>query len=57
MNTETVQHTLHTIRDYIRWGASRMNEAGIYFGHGTDNAIDEAAALVVLDLNLPSALD
>ena len=56
MNTETVQHTLHTIRDFIRWGASRMNEAGIYFGHGTDNAIDEAAALVLHALHLPPDL-
>ncbi|MEZ5591353.1 MAG: 50S ribosomal protein L3 N(5)-glutamine methyltransferase [Gammaproteobacteria bacterium] len=56
MTTETVQHTLHTIRDFIRWGASRMNEAGIYFGHGTDNAIDEAAALVLHALHLPPDL-
>ena len=34
------------MRDMILWGQHYLEEADIYFGHGTDNALDEAAWLV-----------
>lgn len=44
---------LQTIRDYLRIATSRFNEALLYYGHGTDNAWDEAVALVLHTLHLP----
>lgn len=48
---------LSTIRDFIRWGASRFLQADLYFGHGMDNAFDEARFLVYQTLSLPPDLD
>ena len=39
--------TLSTLRDYIRFAASRFTQAKVSFGHGTVTALDEAAALVL----------
>jgi ribosomal protein L3 glutamine methyltransferase len=44
---------LATIIDFIRYGASRFGAAGLTFGHGHDNALDEATQLVLHVLHLP----
>lgn len=44
---------LVTVRDWLRFAVSRFTEAGLHFGHGTQDAYDEAAYLVLHTLRLP----
>jgi len=46
-----------TVRTLIERGARRLRRAGVFFGHGTDNAWDDAAALVLHALELPHSAD
>jgi ribosomal protein L3 glutamine methyltransferase len=42
-----------TVRDLLRFAVSRFNEAELSFGHGSANAYDEAAYLILHTLHLP----
>lgn len=44
---------LVTVRDLLRYAVSRFNRAGLYFGHGSGNAYDEAVYLILHTLHLP----
>lgn len=42
-----------TIRDLLRYAVTRFNTAKLFFGHGSSNALDEAAYLILHTLALP----
>jgi ribosomal protein L3 glutamine methyltransferase len=44
---------LATTRDWLRYAVSRFRAAKLHFGHGTDNAYDEAVYLILHTLHLP----
>ncbi len=48
---------LPTVISLIESGARRLRRAGVFFGHGTDNARDDSAALVLYALGLPQDAD
>ncbi|TMI04788.1 MAG: 50S ribosomal protein L3 N(5)-glutamine methyltransferase [Betaproteobacteria bacterium] len=49
----TLTQELETLRDWLRYAVSRFNLTGLSFGHGTANAYDEAAYLLLHTLHLP----
>ena len=44
---------LLTIRDFLRYAMTRFRSAGLAHGHGTTNALDEAAFIILESLKLP----
>ncbi len=51
----TTANTLpfQTLRDLLRYAVTRFNTAQLFFGHGSANALDEAAYLLLHTLKLP----
>jgi ribosomal protein L3 glutamine methyltransferase len=59
---QKLQQQLVTVGDCLRWAQTCFEDASLYYGHGTDNAWDEALHLVLGGLKLslesdPSVLD
>ncbi len=44
---------LQSLRDWLRYAVTRLQQTEVFFGHGTDNALDEAYRLVFGVLSLP----
>ena len=53
MQDSTTVTPFSTVRDLLRYAVSRFNKEKLFFGHGTDNAYDEAAYLILHTLSLP----
>jgi ribosomal protein L3 glutamine methyltransferase len=49
----TAYHELITLRDLLRYTVSQFNASQLAFGHGSDNAWDEAVYLLLHTLHLP----
>jgi len=52
-----VTNQLHTVADYCRYGATLFNQAELFYGHGSDNAFNDAYILVMYALSLPNEVD
>ncbi|HVK94416.1 MAG TPA: 50S ribosomal protein L3 N(5)-glutamine methyltransferase [Noviherbaspirillum sp.] len=46
-------NNFNTVRDLLRYAVTRFNRAELFFGHGSSNAFDEAAYLILHTLKLP----
>lgn len=44
---------LVTLRDFLRWTTSRFHEAQLFYGHGNNDAFNEATQLILHSLQLP----
>jgi ribosomal protein L3 glutamine methyltransferase len=53
VESKEITASLTSITDYIRWASSEFYRHKLTFGHGFENALDEAVYLVLHALNLP----
>lgn len=49
----TTDFPFQTLRDLLRYAVTRFNTEQLFFGHGSANALDEAAYLLLHTLKLP----
>lgn len=57
LEIKEAQTEMTTIRDIIRWAVTQFNKADLFYGHGTDNAWDEAVNLTLSALHLSPDID
>ena len=48
-----MSNNFYTVRDLLRYAVTRFNTAKLFFGHGSSDAFDEAAYLILHTLQLP----
>jgi ribosomal protein L3 glutamine methyltransferase len=53
----SITSQLHSVADYCRYGATLFNQAELFYGHGSDNAFNDAYTLVMYALSLPAEVD
>ena len=52
-DTHKAASELRTLRDFLRYAISRFQQAELVYGHGSTNALDEAAFIILEALHLP----
>lgn len=50
---QSAKDELTTLRDLLRWTTSKFSEAQLFYGHGNEDAFNEAMQLILHSLHLP----
>lgn len=56
VNYSDLATELDTVWDFVRFGMTAFQQNDVYFGHGTDNSLDDALAIVLESLSIPYEL-